>query len=264
MSLQVLQDEESHQVTVLEDAEGDVEGEGAEAAVAASHNHAVTYKFRDKNSKMVAAWQEHFQDHKTRIEISHGDIFKDAPSADALVSPANSFGFMDGGIDMVYSLHFGWQMQKRLQEIIRTEKHGELLVGDAIILPTFEGGAKEDSMDWSKTNEGQSIKWLVSVPTMRVPMNVEGTVNAYLAFKAVILAVQRHNEDASQEKISSVLIPGLGTAVGQMPVSVCAFQMLQAYETFELDMNTSLISPEELYDISKHHQMMSNPLYFNS
>ena len=26
------------------------------------------------------------------------------------VSPANSFGFMDGGIDMAYSLHFGWQM----------------------------------------------------------------------------------------------------------------------------------------------------------
>lgn len=26
------------------------------------------------------------------------------------VSPANSFGFMDGGIDMVYSRHFGWQM----------------------------------------------------------------------------------------------------------------------------------------------------------
>lgn len=26
------------------------------------------------------------------------------------VSPANSFGFMDGGIDLAYSLHFGWQM----------------------------------------------------------------------------------------------------------------------------------------------------------
>ena len=30
--------------------------------------------------------------------------------ADAIVSPANSFGFMDGGIDMVYSKRFGWQM----------------------------------------------------------------------------------------------------------------------------------------------------------
>ena len=35
------------------------------------------------------------------MQISCGDIFKGAPSADAVVSPANSFGFMDGGIDMV-------------------------------------------------------------------------------------------------------------------------------------------------------------------
>ena len=34
-------------------------------------------------------------------QISCGDIFKGAPAADAIVSPANSFGFMDGGIDMV-------------------------------------------------------------------------------------------------------------------------------------------------------------------
>lgn len=68
-------------------------------------------------------------DHGPLLQISSGDIFKDAPAADAIVraamhtngtqstayaspqvSPANSFGFMDGGIDMAYSLHFGWQM----------------------------------------------------------------------------------------------------------------------------------------------------------
>ena len=38
------------------------------------------------------------------LQISCGDIFEGAPSADAIVSPANSFGFMDGGIDMVGEL----------------------------------------------------------------------------------------------------------------------------------------------------------------
>ena len=38
------------------------------------------------------------------MQISYGDIFEGAPSADAIVSPANSFGFMDGGIDMVGEL----------------------------------------------------------------------------------------------------------------------------------------------------------------
>lgn len=35
------------------------------------------------------------------FQISCGDVFKDAPAANAIVSPANSFGFMDGGIDLV-------------------------------------------------------------------------------------------------------------------------------------------------------------------
>jgi len=30
---------------------------------------------------------------------------------DAVVSPANSFGFMDGGIDLIYSQFFGWHVQ---------------------------------------------------------------------------------------------------------------------------------------------------------
>ena len=45
-----------------------------------------------------------------QLQISYGDIFKGAPAADAIVSPANSFGFMDGGIDYAYSDHFGWHM----------------------------------------------------------------------------------------------------------------------------------------------------------
>ena len=40
-------------------------------------------------------------------------------SCGALVSPANSFGYMDGGIDLVYSMHFGWHVQERLQEASR-------------------------------------------------------------------------------------------------------------------------------------------------
>src|SRR5690348_11540617 len=53
---------------------------------------------------------------------------------EAVVSPANSFGFMDGGIDHLYSRHFGWHVQRRLQEAIRGRHHGELLVGQAEIV----------------------------------------------------------------------------------------------------------------------------------
>ena len=37
-------------------------------------------------------------------------------------------------------------------------------------------------------NEGRLISYVVSAPTMRIPSNVSKTVNAYLAFRAIIRA----------------------------------------------------------------------------
>jgi O-acetyl-ADP-ribose deacetylase (regulator of RNase III) len=101
---------------------------------------------------------------------------------DAIVSPANSFGFIDGGIDLAYSLRFGWSVQERLRQRLRPEHDGELPVGQAIIVPT-------DHAD---------IPFVISAPTMRIPMDVSTTVNAYLAFRAAIRAAREHNRTASR------------------------------------------------------------------
>ena len=65
----------------------------------------VKFYLRDRDADVVRAWTKHFAD-TPQVEASQGDIF-DVP-ADAIVSPANSFGFMDGGIDLAYSYRFGW------------------------------------------------------------------------------------------------------------------------------------------------------------
>ena len=170
---------------------------------------------RDVNPSVCYAWQEAFAG-VANVDVAHGDIF--AESADAVISPANSFGFMDGGIDLVYSQRFGWQLQKRLQEVIRFSFSGELPVGMALIIET--------------SNEG--IPYLVSAPTMRVPENVAHTANAFLAFRAALNAISRHNQ-TTDRKIESVLCPGLATAIGEMPASVCASQMRRAYERWASD-----------------------------
>lgn len=48
----------------------------------------------DVKPALVAPWRRAFEG-VTQVEVREGSIF-DVP-ADALVSPANSFGFMDGG-----------------------------------------------------------------------------------------------------------------------------------------------------------------------
>lgn len=89
-------------------------------------------------------------------------------TCDAIVSPANSFGFMDGGIDALYMSHFGPQIQDRLRDAIRVRHHGELLVGAADVIET--GNA--------------AIPCLIAAPTMRVPMILKDSVNPYLAARA--------------------------------------------------------------------------------
>lgn len=102
----------------------------------------IRFIFRDRNLDVVEAWREYFQSAKD-VTVSQGDIF-DAP-ADAIVSPANSFGFMDGGIDLAYSYRFGWALQERLQAMLRAEHDGELPVGQAVILETGD----EQFLGWS-------------------------------------------------------------------------------------------------------------------
>ena len=62
--------------------------------------------------------------------------------------------------------------------------------GQAVIIQACpEDRRKLDMTEyWANCNEGQPIKWLISAPTMRVPHFVDKTVNAYLAFRAIILA----------------------------------------------------------------------------
>lgn len=178
----------------------------------------VQYRLRDINRAVVEAWREQFAGHAD-VVVSQGDIF-DEP-ADAIVSPANSFGFMDGGIDLVYSLRFGWSLETRLREVLRAEHDGELPVGQAVIVETGD----------------VAFPLLVSAPTMRVPMNVSDTVNAFLAFRAVIRAVQDYN-DTARRPIETVLCPGLATAVGEMHPRTCARQMAYAYRISHLGDST--------------------------
>ncbi|XP_070191103.1 uncharacterized protein [Littorina saxatilis] len=227
-----------------------------------SEREVVVYKLRDISDSMVSAWKHYFKEYPDTVEVSNGDIFKGGPTADAIVSPANSFGFMDGGIDMYYSIHFGWQMQDRLQQVLNKEKDGELLVGDAVIIRAYENDEAEQKIcakevpELSIFNEGRPIKYLISAPTMRVPQDVRQTVNAYLAFRAVVLAVQRHNADSSKMPITTVLCPGLGTAVGRMSKPQCAKQMLAAYETFELGMHKERREPQSLHDMYMDEENM--------
>lgn len=168
-----------------------------------------TFKLIAFDLPLYYAWQTAFEG-VPNIDVIDGDILEH--TADAFVSPANSFGYMDGGLDLKYSLHFGWELERNVREVLEADHFGEIPVGQAIIVPTNH----------------EQTPWLISAPTMRVPSNVSETVNAYLAFKAIIQAVLAFNQ--SEHRINTVLCPGLGTGEGKMPAQQCAKQMREAYD----------------------------------
>jgi O-acetyl-ADP-ribose deacetylase (regulator of RNase III) len=164
----------------------------------------------DINRKIVRAWEEHFEG-ADNVEMFQGNIFE--VRADGLVSPANSFGFMDGGLDYAISEFFAWKIQPRVQALLREKHFGELPVGRAEIVETGN----------------EKFPYLVCAPTMRTPTDVSKTLNAYLAMRAILMAVLDFN-NGHAGAIGSVVVPGLGTAVGRMPADRCARQMHAAYD----------------------------------
>lgn len=101
-----------------------------------------------------------------------GSILK--AGANTVVSPANSFGFMDGGLDARYMEYFQSDIQMRVRRQIYDHHAGELLVGAADIVETGDA----------------HIPFLIVAPTMRVPMVLRDSINAYLAARAVFLLVR--------------------------------------------------------------------------
>jgi len=154
------------------------------------------------------AWQREFAG-CAEVEVRAGDICGTA--CDAVVSPANSFGFMDGGLDLALSERFGWALETRVQAAIRARPLGELLVGEALAVPTGD----------------PRVPWLVVAPTMRVPMRLRQSVAPYLAMKALLVAAR---DPALEPPVDALAVPGLGTGVGGLPAAIAARQMRAAFD----------------------------------
>lgn len=197
----------------------------------------------DKNQEMCDQWSRTFNGCEN-ILVYCGGFFD--LKTDCVVSPANSFGFMDGGLDLAISKQLGWNVQHKLQEIIKSKHNGELLVGMAQIIET----------------DNLNIPYCISAPTMRVPMILKDSVNVYLATKAIFNLLNQINNGHSDyygtndELIKSVTISGLGTGVGKVPYDICAKQMKQAYDDIYLNKNRF---PNTWFEAQvKHQSLYSN------
>lgn len=124
----------------------------------------------------------------------HGD-FGDVPdiSGAAIVSPANSFGHMDGGIDLAYAQRWPGIEKAVMDKIAKSNPFGEQLVGTAI---------------WVDVPNDPKYNMLIAAPTMRVPQKIP-VINVYLATRAAAAVADWIN-------VHTLVIPGMGTGAGRV------------------------------------------------
>ncbi|WP_333764222.1 macro domain-containing protein [Streptomyces sp. IBSBF 2390] len=167
----------------------------------------------DINTAVVESWRAAFAD-EPQIEIHNGSLLDE--DVDAWVSPTNSRGRMDGGVDAIVKRYLGAGIQLRVQKAIRDEFAGTLPVGSAVCVPS---GAVRP-------------RFLISTPTMETSsQNVSETLNVALACAAAFQAIHRQNKKAPGS-IRSVALVGMGARTGRVPARVCANLMWTGYTLF--------------------------------
>jgi O-acetyl-ADP-ribose deacetylase (regulator of RNase III) len=167
----------------------------------------------DINTAVVEAWRAAFADNP-EIEIRNGSILDE--HVDAWVSPTNSRGRMDGGVDAVIKRYLGAGIQLKVQRAIRSRFAGALPVGSAVCV---QSGAVNP-------------KFLISTPTMETSsQNVSETLNVALACAAAFQAIHQQNKKAPGS-IRSVALVGMGAQTGRVPARVCANLMWTGHTLF--------------------------------
>jgi O-acetyl-ADP-ribose deacetylase (regulator of RNase III) len=125
------------------------------------------------------------------ISWAHGDAL--AGEADAVVTPSNSFGFMNAGMDAAVIARFGPAVEGAVKERIAAYQFGEVLVGQAFMISTGD----------------PKIPHLIFAPVVRAPKPITHPADVLLATRAAVkLAV-----DAGLRKI---VMPCMGAGGGRL------------------------------------------------
>ena len=146
--------------------------------------------------------------HEKEIEVVNDELahFLDTNNIECIVSPANSFGLMDGGYDLAISEYFGNSLQKKVQKYIIDNYYGEQPVGTSFIIKI------------DKTN-----KYLIHTPTMRIPEPIVDKTIIYQCMRTTLMEAYKNN-------IKSIVIPMFGGSAGEVDPLTISKLMLLAYK----------------------------------
>lgn len=146
----------------------------------------------DRNEEMVRMWKLYFCDFPS-VKIVCDDFahFMNTHDVECVVSPANSYGLMDGGYDAAITDYFGDEIIQAVQSYIRENYFCEQPVGTSFII------------DIPNSN-----KKLIHTPTMRVPHVIQDPFVVYQCMRTTLICAMQNN-------VKSIVIPAFGGHCGR-------------------------------------------------
>lgn len=236
-------------------------------------NHALTKYFLHTQSSLPPPFKLHT--HTVSLSQLSATRGGNNISFDLMVSPANSFGRLDGGFDDAISRALSpkkdyFAVTRKAQEVLRKEWRGYAPPGTCTLMEVDEDWSNEEIHGEHKSPNVWSCKWIALCPTMRTPMDVKWDREVvYECIWSLLCAVDKHNRgvDAVGEKgaqgeagthsgkITSMLMSPMATGCGMVSPKRWAEQTVLAIkhwiEMGEVKQEGDGISWMEIRKISK-------------
>jgi len=154
-----------------------------------------------------------------KIKMFVGDIT--SPEVDAIVNPANSYGYMGGGVAGAIKRIGGEEIE--LEAVSQTP----ILIGFAIV--TTAGKLR--------------CRHIIHAPTMEQPASLTNVANIKEAVRAAL-------ECAEENRLERIAFPGMGTGIGSVPKDKAAEAMLEVIINFEAN------HLKELFLVDRNKEMV--------
>lgn len=180
--------------------------------------------FVSLDQQFLIAIHEKFKNTFVNIEYTYGSIDTISHINTAFISPTNSYGDMNYGVDNVYnnSMFFGIEklVKDKIKSIGKYTNMGNyfLKVGNAIITAT--------------NNMISNNTILITAPTMFVKQDVSNTYNAYYSYLASLMVLKKYLLSNKNSAIITLVCPALCCNSGKMSYEKCATQIYEAYYNF--------------------------------
>ena len=123
--------------------------------------------------------KQYFKDTDVEFVEENFFDFMKRENVECIVSPANSFGLMDGGYDLAITEWFGDQLQERVQKYIIKNYYGEQPTGTSFITKANDKGQK-----------------LIHTPTMQTPRMILDPFIVYQSMRSTLMCAYKNKVDS--------------------------------------------------------------------